>query len=198
MSDLRGKLFSALTGLDADVSGRSDGDLRGMLMAVGGASRGTKSGIDLTKAAKSLGVSRRTVERWVKSEQTGTGQRPSAQHAKSLATKARQAATTKAGRRAALADSTIRQAISSRGARLSMTGLQGPRAAGRDYMRSRTTQLELDPADAEAMMEAWENGGEKGFMTWATGHWGNEYLDDWKFDAVDGIDIERPYGGEWR
>ena len=53
--------------------------------------------------------------------------------------------------------------------------------------------------DAEAaMMDAWENGGEKGFMDWATGHWGNEYLDDWKFDAVDGIDIERPYGGGWR
>ena len=59
-------------------------------------------------------------------------------------------------------------------------------------------ELELDPADAEAMMDAWENGGEKGFMDWATGHWGNEYLDDWKFDAVDGIDIERPYGGGWR
>ena len=198
MSDLRGKLFTALTGRDADVSGQAGGDLRGMLMAVGGASRRTKSGIDLTKAAKSLGVSRRTVERWVKTEQTGTGQRPSAQHAKSLATKARQAATTKAGRRAALAGSSMRQAIASRGARLSITGLQGPHAAGRDYMRNRTTQLELDPADAEAMMDAWENGGEKGFMTWATGHWGNEYLDDWKFDAVDAIDIERPYGGGWR
>lgn len=198
MSDLRGKLFSALTGRDADVSGQPGGDLRGMLMAVGGASRRTQSGIDLTKAAKSLGVSRRTVERWVKTEQTGAGQRPSARHAKSLAKKARQAATTKAGRRAALAGSTMRQAIASRGARLSITGLQGPHAAGRDYMRNRTTQLELDPADAEAMMDAWESGGEKGFMDWATGHWGNEYLDDWKFDAVDGIDIERPYGGGWR
>lgn len=198
MSALRGKLFSALTGRDADVSGQTDGDLRGMLMAIGGASRRTKSGIDLTKAAQGLGVSRRTVERWVKTAQTGTGQRPSPKHAKSLATKARQAATTKAGRRAALAGSTLRQSIASRGARLSITGPQGPRAAGRDYMRNRTTQLELDPTDAEAMMNAWENGGEKGFMSWATGHWGNEYLDDWKFEAVDDLDIERPYGGGWR
>ena len=37
MSDLRGKLFTALTGRDADVSGQAGGDLRGMLMAVGGA-----------------------------------------------------------------------------------------------------------------------------------------------------------------
>lgn len=198
MSDLRGKVFTALTGSDADVSGQTGGDLRRMLMAVGGASRRTRSGIDLTKAAKTLGVSRRTVERWVKTEQTGAGQRPSAQHLKSLAGKARRAATTKSGRRAALAGSTMRQAITGRGARLSITGLQGPHAAGRDYMRKRTTQLELDPADAEAMLNAWEDGGEKGFMAWATGHWGNEYLDDWKFDDVDGIDIERPYGGGWR
>lgn len=198
MSDLRGKLFAALTGQDADVSGKAGGSVRGMLLAVGGASRRTKSGIDLTKAANALGVSRRTAERWVKTEDTGTGQRPSAQHAKTLSTKARQAATTKAGRRAALAGSSIRQAIASRGARLAITGSQGPHAAGQDYMRPRTTLLELDPADAEAMMNAWENGGEKGFMSWATGHWGNEYLPDWKFETVDAIDVERPYGGGWR
>lgn len=198
MSNLRGTLFTALTGRQADVSGKADGDLRGMLMAVGGSSRRTKSGIDLSKAAKSLGVSRRTVERWVKTDETGAGQRPSPMHAKSLASRARQAATTKAGRRAALAGSTTRQAIASRGARLSITGLQGPRASGRDYMRKRTVSLELDPADAEAMMNAWENGGEKGFMSWATGHWDNEYVPDWKFEDVDGVDIERPFGGGWR
>ena len=136
MSDLRGKLFAALTGRQVDVSGTAGADLRGQLMAVGGPSGRTKSGIDLTKAAKGLGVSRRTVERWVKTEQTGDGQRPSPGHAKKLATKARQAATTKAGRKAALAGSTVRQAVASRGARLSITGLQGPRAAGRDYMRN--------------------------------------------------------------
>ena len=198
MADLRSTIFSALTGRSADVSGKPGGDLHGMLMAVGGPSSKTRSGIDLTNAAKSLGVSRRTVERWVKTAQTGTGQRPSAPHAASLAKRARQAATTKAGRRAALATSTVRQAITSRGARLAITGNQGPRAAGQDYMRRRTTQLDLDPADAEAMMTAWENGGDKGFMAWATNHWGQEYLDDWKFDDVDVIDVERPYGGGWR
>ena len=143
MSDLRGKLFAALTGRQVDVSGTAGADLRGQLMAVGGPSGRTKSGIDLTKAAKGLGVSRRTVERWVKTEQTGDGQRPSPGHAKKLATKARQAATTKAGRKAALASSTVRQGV-------------------------------------------------------ATGHWGSEYLDDWKFESVDDLDVERPYGGQWR
>lgn len=169
-----------------------------MLLAVGGPSSRTRSGIDLTKAAQSIGVSRRTVERWIRAAETGTGQRPSPSHAQALARKARQAATTKAGRRAALAGSTLRQAVVARGARLSITGLQGPRAAGRDYLRRRTTQLDLDPADAEAMMDAWEAGGDKGFMDWATQHWGNEYLDDWQFGGVDSIDVERPYGGRWR
>lgn len=198
MADLRSKIFSALTGRTADVSGKTGGDLRGMLMAVGGPSSKTRSGIDLTNAARSLGVSRRTVERWVRTAQTGSGQRPSATHATSLAKQARQAATTKAGRRAALATSSMRQAIGSRGARLTVDATQGPHAAGQDYMRRRVTQLDLDPADAEAMMTAWENGGEKGFMSWATSHWGSEYLDDWKFGSVEKIELERPYGGSWR
>ena len=192
--DLRSKLFSALTGRDADVSGKPGGDLRGMLRAVGGTSARTKSGIDLTAAASKLGVSRRTVERWVKASQTGQGQRPSPAHAKALAKRARQAASTKAGRKAAIA--ARRQAITSRGARLSITGEQGPHS--RDYMRPRTTQLDLDPEHAAAMLDAWENGGEKGFMGWATSHWGQDYLDDWRFGDVDAVELERPYGGHWR
>ena len=198
MADLRNTLFAILTGRQADVSGSASGDVRGMLMAVGGTSNRTKSGIDLTKAASKLGVSRRTVERWVKSAQTGAGQRPSPQHAKALASKARQAATTKAGRKAALAGSPLRQAITSRGARVSIDGLQGPHAAGKDYIRKRVTQVYLDPADAHAMMNAWETGGEKGFMSWATTFWDTEYLNDWTFDSVDGVTIERPHGGAWR
>src|SRR4051794_29802263 len=94
-SYLRGKVFNLLTGMQADVSGSPQGDLRGMLLAVGGTSSKTRSGIDLTGAAAKLGVSRRTVERWVRTSQTGTGQRPSAAHLTNLAKQARQAATTK-------------------------------------------------------------------------------------------------------
>lgn len=194
--EIRGKIFNALTGRQADVSGRAGGDLRGMLMAVGGPSSRTRSGIDLTKAAQALGVSRRTVERWVRTQQTGAGQRPSKAHAQALARKARQAATTKAGRRAALAASPLGRTIATRGARISISGVQGPHE--RAYMRPRTTQLDLDPADAQAMLDAWTNGGDKGFMDWATTHWDREYLDDWRFGDVDTIEIERPFGGAWR
>lgn len=198
MAGLRGLIFTALTGQKADVSGRADGDLRGMLLAVGGASAKTKSGIDLTAAAKKLGVSRRTVERWVKTAATGSGQRPSPHHAKTLATKSRQVATTKAGRKATLASSTLAKAARNRGARISVSGMQGPRAAGRDYLRVRTTQLELDPADVEAMVNAWEQGGDKGFMTWLGGHYDEEYVPGWSFGGIDDIEIARPAGGRWQ
>lgn len=198
MAELRGKLFTALTGQAADVSGNTSGDVHGMLLAVGGASGKTQSGIDLTKAAAKLGVSRRTVERWLRTATTGTGQRPSAGHAKLLAKKARQAATTIAGRRAALAESTLGKAITRRGARIALSGDQGPRANGRDYLRFRTTMLELDPSAAQAMLDAWQAGGDKGFMTWATQFWGDEYVPDWTFGDISSIEIERPYGGAWR
>lgn len=195
MSDLRGKIFTALTGRHADVSGKTDGDLAGMLLAVGGPSSNTQSGVDLTKAAKALGVSRRTVERWMKTSQTGTGQHPSPGHAKTLAAKSRQAATTKAGRLAALGGG---QPIGPRGARVSITGVQGPVAAGKTYLRFRTTQLDLDPADAQAMIDAWVQGGDKGFMTWAKNHWDAEYVPDWDFSTVDQLDVQGPFGGVWR
>lgn len=47
-------------------------------------------------------------------------------------------------------------------------------------------------------MNAWETGGEKGFMSWATTFWDTEYLNDWTFDSVDGVTIEVPHGGAWR
>ncbi len=201
--DVRSHIFSALTGKKADVSGKSDGDLRGMLMAIGGASSKTKSGIDLTRAAAQLKVSRRTVERWVKTAQTGEGQRPSAAHAKTLTTKARQSATTKAGRRAALKRSSVRRALTSRGGIITIDGRQGP--VSRDYMRSRAVTLDLDPDQAAAMMDAFEEGGEKGFMDWARSHWDEEYVADWMFGSDEGpsegdinsIDVS-PFGGGWR
>jgi transposase-like protein len=195
--ELRQKLFSALTGQSADVRGNPAGDVQGMLLAVGGSSSKTQSGIDLTRAASSLGVSRRTVERWVRAAQTGTGQRPSTAHAKTLATQARQAASTQRGRAAALAASGAARAAA-RGLRVSITGKQGPHSLEPPYGRVRTTQVDLDPDMAAAMLASWEQGGEKGFMAWAAGHWGDHYVSDWRFGDVDDVSIQNPFGGGWR
>jgi transposase-like protein len=188
---LRNRLFAALSGISgADVSGQGE-DLRGMLLAVGGPSSKTRSGIDLTKAAAQLGVSRRTCERWVQTAAAGQGQRPSASHARTLTRKARQAASTKAGRRTAVQAMRERQ-VYSRGARLSIRGRQGPARAGKNYQRDRLTQLDLDPADAEAMLAAYEQGGDRGFLDWATATWDQQYLDDWGFQTIEEIDIQPP------
>ena len=198
MADLRHTIYSAVTGLDADVSGKADGDIAGMLLAVGGPSTKTKSGIDLTRAAKQLGVSRRTVERWAKTATTGTGQRPSTDHAKALTTKSRQAATTKAGRKESAA--ALRKHIATHGARITVTGYQGP-FIGKDYRRYRSTTQDLDPDQAGAMMDAFEEGGEKGFMSWATEFWGEEYVSDWSFGTepgdVEAVDIDPPGRSSW-
>lgn len=190
--DLRGRIFEAITGRKADVSGRPDGDVLGMLRAVGGTSRRTRSGIDLTAAAERLGTTRRTVERWVKAVEEGKGQRPSGENAAKLAKKAQQAATTKAGRKAALSDAGAKMP---RGATVRFVGWQGPINSGGSYMRARSTELDLDPAATQEMLTAWQERGDKGFMDWATNRWDQEYLDGWSFGQIDQLDITTPERG---
>lgn len=192
--DLRNLVYRAISGeKNADVSGKGT-DILAQLRAIGGSSSRTKSGIDLTQAAAKLGVQRRTVERWVAAAQGRTGQAPSAASAKKLAKVSRQAASTKAGRQAAI--SHLRPAAN-RPVRLNITGMQGPQRNDIDYFRYRTTTLVLDPAEAQALMDAYEKGGEQGFMNWAKTHWDDNYLPDWQFGALDDVEINQQYGGRW-
>lgn len=185
---LRGRVFQALTGqAGADVSGAANGDLLGQLRAIGGSSARTRSGIDLTRAATRLGVSRRTVERWVTNATTGGGRRPSPTSARTIASRARSAATSRRGRRDAV-QATRRQAAQ-RGARLAIRGRQGPTRAGKGYIRDRTTIQDLTPDQAAALFDAYERGGEQGFLDWATNYWDANYLEDWGFETVDGVDV---------
>ena len=185
----RSVVHAGLTGRPGDVTGT--GDLRDMLLSVGGASTRTRSGIDLTTAATKLGVTRRTVERWLR----GAGRSP--EHNKALVRAARQTATTRAGRRAAMAR--VRSAISgAQSVRLSVSGNQGPVAQGTTYTRKRTTALHLSQQDAAAMLDAYERRGDAAFQDWATQHWDRNYLDDWSFDSFDSVTIEISDGRTWR
>ena len=187
--NLRATLFEALTGQrGADVTGR--GDLLAQLRTIGGSSPRTRSGIDLTRAATRLGCSRRTVERWVRTATTGTGQRPSKDLAQKLARRARQAASTKAGRRAAL--QAPRAGVGPAGKRVTISGPQGPRRAGTDYLRDRDTVLTLTPDQARAMFDAYEQGGDQGWLDWARQHWDTNYLDDWQIVDVTSLSIDNP------
>ncbi|MCO7221535.1 hypothetical protein [Klenkia sp. PcliD-1-E] len=186
--ELRGTVFNALTGRGGDVSGRPDGDVRGMLLAIGGPAK-TKSGINLTAAAAALGVSRRTAERWVTNASQKSRLR-GANLAKVVA-QSRQAATTKAGRRRAMA-AARRGSLTRRGAKLSITGKQGPTRAGTDYRRRRRIDLMLGPGDVEEMMAAYEQGGDQGYMSWVEAYAGENYLDDWGVDSLDKLEVSDP------
>ncbi len=188
---LRGTLFSAFSGNPADVSGRADADVRGMLLAIGGPGK-TKSGIDLSAAAKELGVTRRTVERWV----TTAGERSKLGGANlaKVRTQSRQAATTKQGRRKAVAR--VRDAggpggssIARYGSKITLKGSQGPAAAGKDYLRNRSISLQLDPESAQGMFDAYAEGGDKGFVSWMEGYAGDTYVDGWSIGSIDSFQI---------
>ena len=153
---LRGTLFSALTGRGGDVSGRPDADVHGMLLAIGGPAN-TKSGIKVVA-------------------------------------KSRQAATTKAGRRKAMA--AVRQGPRARyGSKLSVTGQQGPLRSGTAYRRRRKITLDLAPAATEEMLAAYEDGGDKGYMAWLEGYASENYLDDWGFDSITDVAVDDPRSG---
>jgi len=188
---LRGTLFSAFSGNTGDVSGSTDADVHGMLMAIGGPGK-TKSGIDLTAAANELGVTRRTVERWV----TTAGERNKLRGANlsKVVAKSRQAATTQKGRRRAVArirntggpggSSTARY-----GSKITLKGTQGPAAAGKDYLRDRSISLQLDPESAQGMFDAYAEGGDKGFVGWMEGYAGDTYVDGWSIGSIDSFQI---------
>lgn len=186
------KFFSAVTGRQsADISGSTSGSVSGMLLAAFGPSKRNTAKPDTAAAAKSLGVSQRTVQRWIAAENR-QHQRPRADTLSKLAKKARQAASTKAGRRRAVAQSLGGKAP--RGMRLSLTGVQGP--GDPSYDRLRTVNFDLDdPALSQAFLNAYADGGDKGAVTWLEQNADETYnMDGWHIGQVDEVGIFGPYG----
>jgi DNA-binding transcriptional regulator YdaS (Cro superfamily) len=180
----RNTFFRRMTGRrDADVA--EGASIRGMLQAAYG--RGPRGGaVNARAAAQDLGVSPGTVRRW----SAGT-QRPSPAHLKALQWAARRAATTKRGRRAATADFRAsargRQALRA-GDKLRVSGTQGPR----DYPRDREVAVDMSPEDVEAMLTAYEEGGDRGLHDWMTDYLDNNYVAGWEFLTIDDLGIGQP------
>lgn len=192
-SELQSKFFSTITGRrDANVSG-TGGDVRGMLLAAFGPSRRNADRPNTAAAAKSLGVSQRTVQRWL----AGTGrerQRPKTDTMAKIAKRARQASTTKAGRSRAL-----RQTFGTKlpqGLRMSVYAMQGPGDPG--YDRLRTVPFDMDdPNLSKAFLNAWVDGGDQGALQWLAKNSADTYqMDEWHFGAVYNVKLEGPYGRE--
>lgn len=189
MKQERAKLSSTLY---RGISGRREADVgqrsstRGMLQAVYG--KGPRGGaVDAKAAAKALGVSPGTVRRWAR----GT-QQPSPEHLKTLQTAARKASTTKAGRRAATesfrTSAQGRKALAT-GARIHISGWQGPR----NYSDERERTVSSDPlaaAEIEALLRAYEDGGDDGLRDFLTAIMDTRYLHSpWEFGTIDDFRI---------
>lgn len=186
------------------ISGRGQADSSstasplGKLQAAFG--RGPRGGaVNTRQAADALGVSPATVRRWA----NGT-QQPTPDHAKALTVAARRATSTKAGRRALTDDfrnSAKGKAAIANGTSIRVSGYQGPsgqKAKKDDYCRERVTPLaKLTPEDIEAMLRAYENGGDTGLHEWMTKAARAKdpsglvrYHEDWEYITIDRFDIE--------
>lgn len=185
--------FRALSGrTSADPAGAGPEGLRGQLIAAFGTSRRDPNRPDTAAAAASLGVTQRTVQRWLATA-GHQRQRPRASLQSKIATRARQAATTKRGRQRAIAATASTYTKS--GMRLTISGVQGIEP-GRDYVRPRTVPLDFDPELAQGLMAAYVDGGDAGAKQFISD---NAYLiyqvPSWYIDRVDDIDVGPLYGG---
>lgn len=173
----RTALFRALTGnTNANVGG---GDVAGMLRTVYGTTRRGEFRVDTREAAKRLGVSQRTVQRWLKSTHN-----PSTEHLKTLQTKSRQAVTTKRGRARAIRRATtgINAEARQKGANVTVAGNQGP---GAPYARDRVTARNLSPEEYEDLLNAYAEGGDNAALEYLQSVWSEKYVDGWAFTSVD-------------
>lgn len=176
----RRALFEAITGKSgADVSGQS-GNVAGMLQTVYGTTRNGQQVVDTREAAKRLGVSQRTVQRWMSGQN-----KPAGDHLKALQKRSRQAVTTKRGRERAVKRSAAAQAVKGDGVRVEVSGMQGPK----DYARDRRSGQKLSPDEYQALLEAYAAGGDNGALDFLQAVYSEKYVDNWEFGAVSSFRI---------
>ena len=190
----RSALFQALTGrAGADVSGAPTADLRGMLLAAFGPSPRDPTRPNTALAAQRLGITQRTVQRYLAAEGRERIGRPRPDILRRISTAARQAASTQRGRAAAVRD--VRDSGLPRwGMSLTIRGLQGPDP---DYQRRRTVTMNLDPDHAGAFIDAYVAHGENGALGYLADNAEHVYqIESWHFADVTDVDLGGPYGAD--
>jgi hypothetical protein len=180
----------------ADVEGSASGNLRGMLLAAFGSSRRDPSRPNVAAAAQALGVTSRTVQRWLAAEGQQRITHPRPETLGAISRLSRQAATTRRGRARALAAPQGRVAAQAakRGMSLRISGKQGidpdPES---EYIRRRATHWHLDPSSAAALQDAWVRGGDKGALDWLASHSDIYGVSEWTFHDIEGIEAKGLY-----
>lgn len=176
----RTSLFTALTGRPATDPGQ--GDVRSQLITAFGASRRDPTRPDTAAAAKALGVSQRSVQRWV----SGHGISPT--HRRNVTRRARQAMTTKRGRARVLAQTAgAGRPPGRKGQGLFVGGVQGVRSSVEDNYRDRETGVVLSEADLEDLRQTWAEHGDEGAAAWLHQHWDSHYVGGWHFSEIDDV-----------
>lgn len=175
----RGRFRETLHGFmtGRPVEGASKGNISAQLMAAFGPSKRDPSRPDTARAAKELGTSTRTVQRWLKGDHA-----PRAQASKALQTKSRQAMTTKAGRARAIRASQVSSAPG-----ISVKGLQGVRSGGQGYYRQRECAVALSPGDLQNLQDTYVAHGDNGAQAWLQQHMDHHYAEGWHIREIDGI-----------
>ena len=172
---------------EADVT--EEGSARGMLQAAFG--RGPRGGpVNAKAAAQALGVSAGTVRRWA----AGT-QKPSPGRLAALRAAARRTITTTRGRRAATSDFRTSaqgsQALRG-GSKIWVSGEQGVGGYDQGYARDRRVATDITPDELEAMLRAYEDGGDRGLRDWMKEFFDDKYVAGWDFVTIDDIGIGTP------
>jgi DNA-binding transcriptional regulator YdaS (Cro superfamily) len=165
------------------------GSIRGMLQAIFG--RGPRgAAVNARAAAQTLGVSVGTVRRWA----AGT-QKPSAERLSAIRTAARRATTTKRGRRAATAEfrssAQGSQALQA-GSKIWVSGEQGVGGYDQGYARDRRVATDISPDQLEALLSAYEEGGDRGLRDWLRNFFDDQYVAGWDFVTIDDFGIGTP------
>lgn len=180
----RESLFGVLTG--RQVEGAGGGDVRAQLIAAFGSSGRDPSRPDTAAAAKGLGVSQRSVQRWLKK-----GGGLSTGHNEVLQRRARQVMTTKRGRQRAIAASQrtgkTSRPVGKSGKGLRVGGVQGIVTETEDDYRDRETSVMVTDEDLDALREVWAEHGDAGAAAWIHSHWDEHYVGKWHFQSIDDV-----------
>lgn len=169
-------MFEAITGTKNSAAAGQSGSVRGMLQGLYGTTRNGQPAVDTREAARRLKVSQRTVQRWLKNDNT-----PTTDHLKSIEKKSRQAVTTKRGRARAIRRAAATQPSTKEGIKVTVHGSQGPRGYIRD---NRNATQKLTSQEHEGLLNAYAVGGDEAALNYLTGIYSGNYVDDWQFNQV--------------
>ena len=151
------------------------------------AGRSARHPVDTRTAAERLGVSQRTVQRWLRGDS-----QPRPEAMKKLTTRTRQTVTTKQGRSRLAAQ--MKESIGTENRTIKVTGRQGPtadpNATGTDRPRGGSSALSMTPEEQAGLYDAWANGGDSGATSYLERLYDQpgRYVANWHFHGIKGLE----------